>query len=223
MMNGKEHLKFLTNLKANNNRPWFEENKSWFKECQANFTEMVAMIIEQLAKVDPDIGLLEAKRCVFRIYRDVRFSKDKSPYKTNFGAWINRGGKQSPTAGYYFQLSPGDSFIGGGLYHPESRQLALIRQEVDYNGKELINILNSERVSQYYPGLWDGDRLKRPPKGYDPDNEFINILKNKSFVAMHALADSEIKKDGLETRVAETMIALQPFIDYLNTAISDEN
>ena len=222
-MNGKEHLKFLAALKSNNNRAWFEENKPWFKDNQQTFTEMVALIIEKLAHIDPDIGLLEAKRCVFRIYRDVRFSKDKSPYKTNFGAWINRGGKTSPTAGYYFQLSPGDSFIGGGLYHPDARQLASIRQEIDYNGKELIDILNSERISKHYSGLWDGDRLKRPPKGYDSDNEFIELLKNKSYVAMHRLSDAEIASEGLEDKVAEVMIALQPFINYLNTAISDDN
>ena len=221
-MNGVEYLKFLGELKKNNNRPWFEENKPWFRDTYQNFIELVSLVIDKLGDTDADLALLEPKKCVFRIYRDVRFSKDKSPYKTNFGAWINRGGKQAPTAGYYFQISPGESFIGGGLYHPEPKLLAMIRQEIDYNGQDLLKILNSKPVSKYYSGLWDGDRLKRPPKGYDADNEFIDYLKNKSFVAMHSIPDVDIRKKDLESRIAEPMMALQPFIEYLNTAISDD-
>jgi uncharacterized protein (TIGR02453 family) len=221
-MNGKGALKFLGELKSNNNREWFEKNKTWFREEQKYFTEMVGAILEKASHLDPDLGLLEPKKCVFRIYRDVRFSKDKSPYKTNFGAWINKGGKQSTSAGYYFQISPGASFIGGGVYHPEAVVLSKVRQEIDYNGQQIHSILSSKGFTRYFSGLWDGDTLKRAPKGYEPDHPDIDLIKLKSFVGMHQIPDSIIKKNGLEDYVSEVFEATAPLVNYLNAAILDD-
>ena len=221
-MNGKGALTFLKSLSENNNREWFDENKPWFREEYQYFTDLVGLILEKASNLDPDLGLLEPKKCVFRIYRDVRFSKDKSPYKTNFGAWINKGGKQSPSAGFYFQISPGGSFVGGGVYHPEASVLAKVRQEIDYNSKELHTILDSDAYKKYFAGLWNGDTLKRAPKGYEPDHPDIALIKLKSFVGMHQIPDSIIKKNGLEDYVSELFGAAAPLVNYLNAAILDD-
>jgi len=222
-MNGKGALKFLNALSKNNNREWFEENKPWFREEYQYFTDMVALILEKASNLDPDLGLLQPKKCVFRIYRDVRFSKDKSPYKTNFGAWINKGGKQSPSAGFYFQISPRGSFVGGGAYHPEAAVLSKIRQEIDYNSEKLHKIMDSKEYAKYFEGLWDGDTLKRAPKGYETDHPDIDIIKLKSFVGMHQLTDSMIKKDPLEDHILDIFASVSPFVNFLNEAILDDH
>jgi uncharacterized protein (TIGR02453 family) len=131
-------LQFLQSLQKNNNKPWFDENRKKYESAKENFAEFVEALINGIAAFDPTIQNLTAKNCMFRINRDVRFSKDKSPYKTNMGASISKGGKKINLAGYYFHCEPGKSFAAGGFYMPMAPELAKIRQEIDYNFKEWI-------------------------------------------------------------------------------------
>src|SRR5438128_1492585 len=136
-------LTYIKNLTKNNNKPWFDENRNLFEDAKADFETLVKDIISSFGKVDPDIAPLEAKNCVFRQYRDVRFSKDKTPYKHHMGASFDRGGKKSGFAGYYLHIQPGNSSMaGGGIWMPEAAQLKKIRQEIDYSWEEFTTIIN---------------------------------------------------------------------------------
>ena len=127
-MIAKEALGFLKKLENNNNRDWFQANKKDFDKANANLTEFTAYLIEKVSKFDPEIAGIEARSCVFRIYRDIRFSKDKSPYKTNLGAYISPGGRKSMLPGYYFHVQPGQSFIAGGKHIPDGPELVKISE-----------------------------------------------------------------------------------------------
>ena len=177
-------LKFLKDLKKNNNKAWFDAHRSTYEKARENFIELVQALIDGHKRYDRGLTDLPAKDCLFRINRDVRFSKDKSPYKTNFGASISPGGKKSPLAGYYIQLSPGDSFIGGGVWMPEPATLKRIRQEIDYNLKEFEAIVRSKKFRAVYGDLYtrEGIQLSKVPQGYEKDNPAAPYLKLKSFL-----------------------------------------
>jgi len=139
-------IQFLKDLKKNNNKPWFDLNRKRYEEAKTDFANFVQQVIDAHSKKDKTISALKAKDCMFRINRDVRFSKDKSPYKTNFGASINKGGKKAfSTAGYYFHLEPGQCFVGGGIYQPMPDELKKVRQEIDYNFKDFTKIIQSKK------------------------------------------------------------------------------
>ena len=213
-------LKFLNSLKKNNNRPWFEENRKQYDIVRTGFLEMVGGLIKQIAKFEPQIGNQAAKDCIFRINRDVRFSKDKSPYKSNFSCYFNKGGKKSNGAGYYLHIEPGKSFAGGGIWMPEAGVLASIRQEIDYNFKDFKKITaNGLFKKAFAKGVSSDASLIRPPKGYDEQNPAIEFLKMKSFIVSHSFTDAEVQDKNFVSDVAKTFAAMKPFIDYLNTAI----
>lgn len=214
-------LAFLSDLKANNNKPWFDANRSAYESARNNFIDLVAQLLDGLNAIDPAIGEtpLQAKSCIFRINRDVRFSANKSPYKSNFGAWFNAGGKQSPTAGYYLNLEPGGSFVAGGLYMPDAAILATIRQEIDYNLADFKQILTQPAFVKQLGELSRDEVLQRPPKGYDASNPAIEYLKLKSFTASRKLPDSALTKPDLVKHILTTFSSLQPLIAYLNTAV----
>jgi uncharacterized protein (TIGR02453 family) len=214
-------LKFLRELEKNNNRPWFNENKPKFQEAKQDFEMFIAEFLNRLAKVDPDVADLESKSCVFRIYRDVRFSKDKSPYKTNFGASMNKGGRKVSFPGYYIHVKPDECFIGGGLYHPEKKMLNAVRQEIDYNENEFLRIVENKKFKEVFGNIF-GDRLKKAPKGYQPDNPMIEWLKMKDFVFMHEF-DEEIllKEDGMDSLIGK-MKLLKPFVQFIKQPFYDE-
>lgn len=216
-----ETLTFLRDLKANNTKTWFDANRSAYEAARADFGQFVSQLIEGLNAIDPDLAEsnLQAKGCMFRINRDVRFSTNKSPYKTNFGAWFNKGGKKLETAGYYFNLEPGHSFIAGGLYMPDATVLAKARQEIDYNVDEFNQILTAPAFAKTFSGLSREDTLQRPPKGYTPDNPAIEYLKLKSFTASHALPDDALTKPSLTKQALDGFSTLQPLISYLNRAV----
>ena len=219
-MLAKETLKFLTALKENNNRPWFENNRSWYENTKLDFENLVGGLIKGISEFDKDIAELQVKNCTFRQYRDVRFSKDKRPYKINMGAYFNKGGKKHNTAGYYIHLEPGKSMIAGGLWMPEAVPLSKVRQEIDYNYDEWQHIISRAAFKKLFPdGLSPEDILKRPPKGYDDTNPAIEHLKLKSFVARHALDDQELMSAGLGKKLIKKFKSLKPFIDFLNRAI----
>jgi uncharacterized protein (TIGR02453 family) len=213
-------LKFLKDLKKNNNRPWFEQHKSGYLDAKADAENFVTRLIEGLGKIDPDIAPLEGKDCTYRIYRDIRFSGDKTPYKTHMGAYLNRGGKKMPTAGYYIHIEPGRSMMGGGLWMPMAPGLNKVRQEIDYNYPEWSKILGERRFKKYYSdGLDQEEKISRPPKGYDDTNPAIEFLKLKSFVVTHSLTDKDLLGRSLTKETVNAFAAMKPFVDFLNRAL----
>lgn len=214
-------LTFLTNLKANNNKLWFDANRPAYEAAKSDLVNLVAQLIDGLGTLDPAIAEtpLQARNCIFRINRDVRFSPNKLPYKSNFGAWFNAGGKTSFTAGYYLNVEPGGSFVAGGLYMPNTAVLATIRQEIDYNLSDFERLLTQSTFTEHFGGLSREESLQRPPKGYDATNPAIEYLKLKSFTASHSLADTALTKPGLAKQVLNIFGGLQPLVAYLNRAV----
>jgi uncharacterized protein (TIGR02453 family) len=217
-------LKFLKDLKKNNNKAWFDTNRKIYESAKADFAGFIQRVIDMHGKKDPSINHLIAKDCMFRINRDVRFAKDKSPYKTNMGASINKGGKQSiSTAGYYFHLQPGQSFAGGGIWMPQPPDLKKIRQEIDYNFAEFKKIINAKKFKQVYGDLSHEAeyKLSRIPKGYEQDNQAAEYLKLKSHIAFFPIADTDLTTKDLVTKTAKAFEALQPLLDFLNHSMSE--
>jgi len=214
-------LPFLKKLAKNNNKPWFDENRALYINAKTEFEGFVQSLIESYGKHDPTIGHLLPKECIFRINRDVRFSKDKSPYKTNFGAFINSGGKKSPLAGYYLHIEPGGSFVGGGLYMPMPDMLAKVRQEIDYNLPEFKSIISAAAFKKQYKDLHRGEdiSLTRVPKGYEPANPAAEYLKLKSLIAMRPLSDEEAQSEDLGKICVTAFKALKPLVDFVNRTV----
>ncbi|MDX1955551.1 MAG: DUF2461 domain-containing protein [Chitinophagaceae bacterium] len=214
-------LKFLKDLKKNNNKPWFDAHRPAYEAARKDFEIFVQSLIDGIVKKDGDLSGLTAKACMFRINRDVRFSKDKSPYKSNFGAFFNKGGKKAMTAGYYFHLEPGKIFIGGGLYMPMPPDLAKVRQEIDYNLKDFKKIVQGAKFKKVYKDL---DRsaeysLTRVPKGYEADNPAAEYLKLKSYVATLQMSDADITSATAKKKVIDAYEALMPLVKFLNGAV----
>jgi uncharacterized protein (TIGR02453 family) len=212
-------ITFLKKLKTNNTKEWFEKNKNTYLQAKEEFETLVDKLIKGLVKVDKLISPeLKAKDCTFRIYKDVRFSKDKSPYKTNMGASINPGGKKSMVAGYYLHMEPGGSFLAGGVYMPEPDQLSAIRQEIDYNPKPLHSVLKSASFKKFFKGLDEDDKLKTAPKGYAKDHPDLALLQNRHFVVSYPLRDEDLCGKNPETKILQGFKAMQPFLEYLRQA-----
>ena len=213
-------LNFLKDLKINNHKEWFDANRKKYEAAKDDFAALVKAVIEAHGKKDESIAALTPKDCMFRINRDVRFSKDKSPYKTNFGASINSGGKKSTLAGYYFHCEPGstESFVGGGLWMPEADQLKKIRQEIDYSFDAFKTIINEKKFTDVYKKLYEGEdaKLSREPKGYEKDNPAIEYIKLKSFIATHPLNDADLTSKDLVKKITTAFEALQPLVVFLN-------
>ncbi|MHB8260953.1 MAG: DUF2461 domain-containing protein [Bacteroidia bacterium] len=215
----QQTLAFLKQIKKNNNREWFEKNKPVYLTCKEEFGVLVQQVINLIAKFDSQIAGLEAYKTTFRIYKDVRFSKDKTPYKSNMGASIAPGGKSSPIPGYYLHIEPGNSFLGGGCYMPMPDKLAAIRQEIDYNYADFKKILNHKDFKKYYTGLADEGKLVNPPKGYDKENPAAEVLKNKHFVVIHKVTDKELLNADFNKYAASAFKAMHPFVLFLREAI----
>ncbi len=212
-------LRFLKDLKANNEREWFHANKDRYQTARADFYDLVQNLIGELAKFDEGIAGLAPKDCAFRINRDVRFSKDKSPYKPNFGAAITAGGRKSPKGGYYIHIEPGANFLAGGMYCPPSPILKAVRQEIDYNTEEFRTIIGDPNFVKQYQKLDNKDMLKTAPKGYPKDHPAIDLLRHKSFVVFKQVKDVDLKKEAFLPAAIETYSALKPLNDFLNRAI----
>lgn len=215
----KKTFAFLKDLKNNNNRDWFQENKARHDEAKANFITSVETIIKGISKFDPEIADLEAKKCVFRIYRDTRFSKDKTPYKTNMGAHLVAfNEKPHDRAGYYLHLEPGNNFLAGGAYMPPGPWMKAIRAEIDHNAAGLKKILNSKSFKDNF-GEMEGEKLKTAPRDYPKDHPEIELLKYKSFLAVRKLTDKEVMAEDFEKSAVKVFKALKPFDDFLNSAL----
>lgn len=212
----KSTLEFLSKLKLNNDRVWFANNRKTYDEARQNFEVFVQAMIDEIVKFDPIYKGLEAKSCVFRINRDTRFAHDKSVYKTNFGAFMVRGGKKSGDRfpGYYFHIEPGSSFVAGGAYVPPAPWLNAIREKIDENADELIRIINNKDFKKQFGGL-DGEKLKTAPKGYPRDHPHIELLKLKSFLAYRSIPDRELASEGCFDLAISAFRAMKPLHDFL--------
>ncbi|HRH59799.1 MAG TPA: DUF2461 domain-containing protein [Chitinophagaceae bacterium] len=214
-------IKFLKDLKKNNSKEWFDKNRKVYEAAKTDFANFIQTVIDRFGKKDESIAAIKAKDCLFRINRDIRFSKDKSPYKSNMGASINKGGKQTMnTGGYYFHLEPGNCFMGGGLWMPEPEALKKIRQEVDYCYDEFKKITGNKKFVSVYKDLSADDdmKLSRPPKGYEADNPAIEYLKLKSFVAIAPVSDAELTEKNLVKKVCDAFETLYPLVVFINRA-----
>ena len=212
-------IKFLQTLKRNNNKEWFDANRNAYETAKKDFLQQVDEILNRMKSIDTTLIDLEPKNCVFRINRDIRFSSNKEPYKTNFAASFSKGGKKIECAGYYIHLEPGNNFIGGGYWMPASDALRKIRMEIDYNYDEFKSILQNKSFKKIYNGLSDDVKLSRPPRDYDETNPAIEFLKLKSFTALAALNDDEILNKNLTSVILKYFEAIKPLIDFLNKSI----
>lgn len=215
-------LQFLKALDKNNNKAWFDAHRKQYDAAKLNFAELTQQVITQFGKKEPSIALLQPKECVFRINRDVRFSKNKAPYKNNMGASIKAGGKKSLLAGYYIHLEPGGkSFVGGGLYMPDAAIVGKVRQEIDYNYTRFLRIVENKKFIAQYGGLdfSEGLSLVKEPKGYEKENPAIKYLKLKSWIATSTLSDTALQDKNLATQLTKAFEYLQPLISFLNEAL----
>lgn len=218
----KSTLQFLSQIKKNNNKPWFEKNRSKYELAKANLTNFSEQMIKGISTFDPSVSAVVPKDTLFRFYRDVRFSKNKSPYKTNMAVYINRDGKKADSPGYYIHIEPGNSFMATGIWMPEPDTLASIRQEIDYNFPAWKKIITARSFRSGFPdGLSQEDKLTRPPKGYEKDNPAIDFLLLKSFIVTRTLTNDELTNRSSAKFISKQFSGSKPFIDFLRVAISE--
>lgn len=213
-------LTFLKALAKNNNREWFEKNKAKYIDAKQVFEGFVGGLLKELILFDSGLAGLDPKKLPFRIYRDVRFSKDKKPYKVNMGAGFSPGGKMMQEPGYYVHIQPGGkSFLAGGFYQPDPARLAKIRQEIDYNFNALNKLMANGKFGSWFKQFDDFDKLKTAPRGYAKDHPHLDLLKHKSFIVSHYFTDAEVVDKGFLKKVAEGCRVLKPLNDFLNEAV----
>ena len=213
----KSTLSFLSDLKKNNDRDWFKKNQAVYTDAKNNFETMVQEIINKVVGFEPIMKGLEVKSCVYRINRDIRFSNDKSPYKTHFGAFIVRGGKKNGDkfAGYYIHIEPGKSIIAGGAYMPPSPWLASIREKINQESAKFNKIINHKDFIKFFGNI-DGEKLKTPPRGYSSDNPSIELLKFKSYLAVNEVPDKVVLSPDYFSHVIAVLKTMKPLNDFLN-------
>lgn len=214
------YLSFLSELAQNNSKEWMDANKARYQEVKSAFLDDVRDILFALAEWEPGLAMLEPKQCVFRQNRDVRFSKNKDPYKNNMGAYFSVGGKKSDNPGYYLHLQPGASFIAGGLWMPQPAILKAIRQEIDYSGAELAAILADKKFKARFPEL-KGEQLKTTPKGFAADHPHLDLLRYKSFIVSTPLDDAAINNRAFVAKALESFKAMKPLVDYLQRGVDE--
>jgi uncharacterized protein (TIGR02453 family) len=214
-------LHFLSLLAENNNRDWFQENRKLYDAAKADMEKLVGYLITEVGKFQ-DLGNLQVKECLLRINRDIRFSKNKAPYKNNLSAGIGPGGKSSGKIDYYLQIQPGNqTFLGGGMWETTSEQLARFRQEIDYNADELKHIIEEKEFKTLFPEI-HGDSLKTTPKGYPKDHPEIELLKRKQLFFLHRFTDKEVASKDFGDMVVNAISVLKPFTDYMNYVLYEQ-
>lgn len=212
-------IQFLKALKKNNNKEWFDKNRKIYEQAKADYLNFVTIMLNEIQGFDTSLMELQPKQCIFRLNRDVRFSKNKDPYKTNFGASFSKGAKKVQSAGYYFHLEPGENFVGGGLWMPMAPDLNKVRQEIDYCYKEFSSILKKPAFKSTYGDMDNSMKLVRPPKGFDIDNPALEYLKLKSFVVTRSIKDTELTDKQLVKNVVKDFKTIAPLVHFLNRAI----
>jgi uncharacterized protein (TIGR02453 family) len=216
-----EHIfSFLSELARNNNREWFNDNKARYQEALEGFRELAGTVLDGIRQFDYSLEGIEAKDAIFRIYKDIRFSKDKTPYKTHFGCWMAKGGRKSTDAGYYLHLEPGSSFMAAGVHSPAKEQLNLIRQEILFNPKGFLDIINDPRVKEGYERAGRDDMLKKGPAGFPPDFKYLEELKYKHYIFSKSYSDAAVTAPGFAGGLVRDFKGLFPLVQYLNHAMS---
>lgn len=211
---------FLSELARNNNKEWFDLHRKDYEEVKLTIKLFTQNLIQEIATFDRDIAHLEAKDCLFRINRDVRFSKNKAPYKTNLGIYLSPDGKKGIKSGYYVHLEPGNAAFAGGIYAPDATALKKIRQEIDYNFKGFKSIILQANFKKTF-GTVSGERLKKAPKDYPTDHPAIEYLKLKSFTVWHPVADHQFSEKDIVKNAAKTFKIMYPFHQFLNEAVAE--
>lgn len=220
MANTARIVDFLAELAKNNSKEWMDAHRQEYQQARQEFKTLIGSLLEKLKVQDSSLLHVTAADCIYRINRDIRFSSNKAPYKDWMAAAMAEGGRAAPVAHYYLHLQPGgESLLAGGIYMPPPDQLRKIRQEIDYNAAELKKIVETEKFTQYF-GPIQGEELQRAPKDYPADHPHINLLKLKSLLAIRTFSDEEVKKADFEEVALDSFSTLQPFLEYLNVAIS---
>jgi uncharacterized protein (TIGR02453 family) len=217
----KESLQFLDDLKKNNNRDWFQENKKRYEVFKKDYHQLVSAFLDAMKPLDPSLELLEVKNCTFRINRDIRFSKDKSPYKAHLGVWMSTGAKGANRAGYYVHIEKGASFIAGGFYSPEAEDLKKVRKEIAFFHDDLEAILADKNFKKEFGSLDinETNSLKSMPRGYEKDHPAIEFLKLKSFTATQKYDIAEVTQKDFVAKMSKKLIALKPLNEFINRAL----
>ena len=213
-------IEFLQDLKKHNNREWFNDNKSLYLEAKEQFDAFVNSLIAEIEIFDPSVRGLSSKNTVFRIYRDVRFSKDKSPYKTHFGAYLAPGGRKSKLSGYYIHLEPDNCLAGGGLYRPKGEELKEVRFEIYNHGDEFNRIIQEKDFRKTF-GEIVGDKLKRPPAGFPKDFPYIEWIKQKEYNAVLPFGDEKTKADKFIPYLIKVFKTMKPLNEFLNRPLME--
>lgn len=219
----KDILNFLSVLKENNHKEWFDENRDWYQKTKKNYELFAGRLIQEILKFDKNIGTPEVKDCVFRIFRDVRFSNDKTPYKTHMGVYIAKGGRKSILGGYYFHMEPGNSVLAGGIWMPEAPVLKALRSEIYSYTDDFKGIINSKSFKKHFEKLdTDMGLLRTAPKDFPKDFPDIDLLKYKSFTVSKSIPDSIFEnEEKLIKESIEVFKELKPFNDFFNRAINE--
>jgi uncharacterized protein (TIGR02453 family) len=223
-MLSKDTLQFLDDLKANNNRDWFLENKKRYEGVKKEYQQLVSDLLDVMKPMDSSLEMLEVKNCTFRINRDIRFSKDKTPYKSHLGVWLSSGAKGLNRSGYYIHLEKGASFIAGGLYCPEAKDLKKMRKEIAYFHEDLEAILEDKNFKKEFKDFDRNEKnmLKNPPRGYEKEHPAIEFLKLKSFESSQKIDISEVTKKDFVATMSKKLITLKPLNDFINRALTSE-
>jgi uncharacterized protein (TIGR02453 family) len=217
----KELFGFLRELRENNNREWFKANKERYEALLKSHVDVVQQLIDRIAQFDPEIARLDAKSCIYRIHRDIRFSNDKTPYKTHFGAYMTGfGGRTSPYGGYYLHVEPDNSFLSGGVWCPDPKMLKKLRQDIYGNIDEFTAILENAKFKQVFGSL-EGDMLQRMPDGFPKDCPYDYILKHKYFVVSSEKPEAFFEKEKWLDEAAADFKVLYPFNKFLNYTIGE--
>ncbi|WP_298157034.1 DUF2461 domain-containing protein [Flavobacterium sp.] len=221
----KESLQFLSDLKANNNREWFLGNKKRYESYKADYHTLVSDFLDVLKPLDPALEHLEVKNCTFRVNRDIRFSKDKSPYKDHMGLWFSGGTKGTNRPGYYIHIAPENSFIAGGFYQPEADDLKKIRKEIAFFYEDLDAVVENKNFKKTFGGLDvnENNSLKTMPKGYEKDHPAIHFLKLKSFTATSNFNVKEALEEDFVTNMAKKLILLKPMNDFISRGLTQND
>ncbi len=224
-MLSNDSLQFLDDLKANNNRDWFIANKKRYDTFKKDYHQLVADFLDIMKPLDASLEMLEIKHCTFRINRDIRFSKDKSPYKSHIGVWLSSGNKSNNRAGYYVHIERGASFIAGGFYAPESEDLKKVRKEIAFFHEDLEAILENKTFKKEFGTFnrTEKSTLKNPPKGYDKDHPAIELLKLKSFELLQKFDIEEITQKDFVSKMSKKLILLKPLNEFMNRALTADD
>ena len=222
-MISKESQLFLKDLKKNNNRDWFLANKKRYETYKKEYFDLVQKFLDILKSEDETLSSLEVKDCVFRVNRDIRFSKDKSPYKSHMGLWFSPGRKNANRAGYYIHIEPGASFIAGGFYQPDANELRKIRKEIAFFYDELEEVVADKNFKTTFGKMDTDNALKTAPKGYEKDHPAIEFLKLKCFTATAKIDDSILSDKDFVNKIAQKLLTLKSMNAFLNRALTAED